>query len=407
MGEKRQEKIWTGQFWIAVINNFFLFVVHYALLTSLPLYILYELNGNEGQAGLAMAIFMLSAIIVRPFAGKIIEVFGKRKTLLISELFFCLSSVLYIFIDSLPLLLALRLFHGIWFSILTTVLIAIVNDIIPESRKGAGIGYFMMSNNLAIVFGPLIVLAGLQWFPYKVLFTSLATVVFMSFLFIFSLKVTEYPSPLSTVKRNRLTWEDFIESKAIPIAIVGALTAFSYAGVLSFISVFAETRDVFEYVSLFFIVFAIAMMIVRPFTGKLYDTKGPNSVIYPSFFFFTVGLFMLSNIHTVPTLLVAGALIGIGYGSIFPCLQALAIQSTHKHRSGHATSTFFTLFDGGLAIGAILLGVVSAQWGYTIMYIFCGVIVILTALIYWRLVSVKKSDTYNKPEEHLSLKQSS
>ena len=50
MGEKRQEKIWTGQFWIAVINNFFLFVVHYALLTSLPLYILYELNGNEGQA---------------------------------------------------------------------------------------------------------------------------------------------------------------------------------------------------------------------------------------------------------------------------------------------------------------------------------------------------------------------
>ena len=251
-----------------------------------------------------MAIFMLSAIIVRPFAGKIIEVFGKRKTLLISELFFCLSSVLYIFIDSLPLLLALRLFHGIWFSILTTVLIAIVNDIIPESRKGAGIGYFMMSNNLAIVFGPLIVLTGLQWFPYKVLFISLATVVFMSFLFIFSLKVSEYPSSLSTVKRNRLTWEDFIESKAIPIAIVGALTAFSYAGVLSFISVFAETRDVFEYVSLFFLVFAIAMMIVRPFTGQLYDTKGPNSVIYPSFFFFHQ-IFTLSNIHTVPTLLVA------------------------------------------------------------------------------------------------------
>ena len=130
---------------MALINNFFLFIVHYALLTSLPLYILNELNGKEGQAGLAMAIFMLSAIIVRPFSGKIIEMFGKRKTLLISELFFCLSSVLYVFIDSLPLLLALRLFHGIWFSILTTVLIAIANDIIPDSRKGAGIGYFTMS----------------------------------------------------------------------------------------------------------------------------------------------------------------------------------------------------------------------------------------------------------------------
>ena len=59
-----------------------------------------------------MTIFMLSAIIVRPFSGKIIEVFGKRKTLLISELFFCLSSILYIFIDSLPLLLVCDYFMG-------------------------------------------------------------------------------------------------------------------------------------------------------------------------------------------------------------------------------------------------------------------------------------------------------
>ena len=89
-GEKRQEKIWTGPILVALINNFFLFIVYYALLTILPVYILNELNGTEGQAGLAMTIFMLSAIIVRPFSGKIIEMFGKRKTLLISQLFFCL-----------------------------------------------------------------------------------------------------------------------------------------------------------------------------------------------------------------------------------------------------------------------------------------------------------------------------
>lgn len=79
--------------------------------------------------------------------------FGKRNTLLISELLFCLSSILYIFIDSLTLLLSLRFFHGIWFSIVTTVLITVVNDIIPDSRKGAGLGYFALSMNLAVVFG--------------------------------------------------------------------------------------------------------------------------------------------------------------------------------------------------------------------------------------------------------------
>lgn len=109
---------------------------------------------------------------------------------------------------------------------------------------------------------------------------------------------------------------------------------------MSFISVYAETRGIFEYVSLFFIAFAIAMVVVRPFTGKMYDTKGPNSVVYPSFLLYAAGLILLSNMHTVSTLLIAGILIGIGYGSVVPCLQALAIQSAQKHRSGHATSTF-------------------------------------------------------------------
>ena len=112
---------------------------------------------------------------------------------------------------------------------------------------------------------------------------------------------------------------------------------------MSFISVYAETRGLFEYVSLFFIVFAVAMISVRPFTGRLYDRKGPNAVIYPSLILFAAGLFLLSNMHSVLTLLIAGVLIGIGYGSLFPCFQALAIQSAEKHRSGHATSTFFII----------------------------------------------------------------
>ena len=144
-----------------LINNFFLFIVYYALVTILPVYIISELNGTEGQAGLTLTLFMLSAIIMRPFSGKIIEMFGKRKTLLISQLFFCLSSILYIFIDSLTILLTLRLFHGIWFSLVTTVLVAIANDMIPESRKGAGLGYFAMAMNLGVVFGPFIALTGI------------------------------------------------------------------------------------------------------------------------------------------------------------------------------------------------------------------------------------------------------
>lgn len=390
MKKTNREKIWTGPFFVALFNNFFLFIVYYGLLTVLPIYILNGLNGTEGQAGLAMTMFMLSAIIVRPFSGKIIEMLGKRKTLIISQLFFCLSSILYIFVDSLSLLLVLRLFHGIWFSIVTTVLIAIANDIIPEKRKGEGLGYFAMSMNLSVVFGPLLTLTALQWFSYQLLFIGLAVIVVIGYLFAFTLKVSEQRSQPATMKRNRLSWNDFFETKAIPIAAVGCLTAFAYASIMSFISVYAEAKGVFEYVSLFFIIFAVAMIIVRPFTGRLYDTKGPNAVIYPSFIFFAAGLFLLSHLHSVSTLLISGALIGIGYGSIVPCFQALAIQSAQRHRSGHATSTFFTLFDSGMAIGAFILGIVSAKWGYSMLYILCGVVIVLTIPVYWSLISRNK-----------------
>ncbi|RUL49879.1 MULTISPECIES: MFS transporter [Lysinibacillus] len=392
--ENSEGKIWTGQFFVALINNFFLFIVYYALLTILPVYIINDLKGTEGQAGLAITIFMLSAIAVRPFAGKIIEKFGKRKILLISELFFCISTILYVFIDSLPLLFALRLFHGIWFSLVTTVLISIVNDIIPDSRKGAGIGYFSMSSNLAVVFGPFIALTTIQWSTFKILVIALATAVVIGYLFAFTLKVREYQVPRTTEKRARLTLHDLFEVKALPIAIIAGLTAFAYTSVMSFISVYAETKDVFEYVSLFFVVFAVAMMSVRPITGPLYDTKGPSAVLYPSFIFFAAGLFLLSTMDSAVTLFIAAVLIGVGYGSVVPCAQALAIQSAEKHRSAHATSTFWTFFDSGMALGAFSLGIVSAHWGYSSLYVVCGFVIIFTIVIYWLLLRGHKKVTY-------------
>lgn len=386
MGKQNHSKIWTGPFSVAVINNFFIFIVFYSLLTVLPVYILTELNGTHAQAGLAMTTFMLSAIVVRPFSGKIIEILGKRKTLIITEFFFVLSTILYFFIDSLTLLFILRLFHGIWFSIVSTVLIAVANDMIPEGRKGAGIGYFAMSTNIAVVLGPFIGLTTLQWLSYHWLIAGLSIAVVIGFLFAFTLKISEYQPGTQTVTNHRFSWSDLFVAKAIPIAIVGCLTAFAYSSIMSFISVYAETKGLFEYVSLFFIVFALSMMAVRPFTGRLYDTKGPNSVIYPSFLLFAVGMLFLSNLHSVTSLIISGALIGVGYGSIIPCFQALAIQSAEKHRSGHATSTFFTFFDSGLAVGAFLLGIVSAKWGYTTLYILCSVIIILTIPVYAKLV---------------------
>jgi MFS family permease len=381
MSHSPQSTIWTRPFFMALVNNFLIFLVFYSLLTVLPLYVIDELQGTEGQAGLATTIFLLSAIIVRPFSGKIIELLGKRKTLIISVLFFGISSFIYFWVNDFYLLMGLRFFHGIWFSISSTVLVAIAADMIPPHRKGEGLGYFAMSMNLAVVVGPFISLALIQWIPYTILFLGLAFVIVIGFICSFAIQVME-EDVVETRESRRLTFKDLVEVKAIPIALVGFLTSFAYSGIMSFISVYAKSIGLFESVSLFFVVFAAAMLLSRPFTGRLFDQSGPDAVVYPSLFIFAIGLILLSVTHSVSLLLIAGTLIGLGYGALLPSFQTVSIQAAPKKRTGHATATFFIFYDLGIAVGSFVLGVVSSQIGFSTLYIICAVVVLLTVLAY-------------------------
>jgi len=381
MSYSNQTTIWTRPFFMALVNNFFIFLVFYSLLTVLPLYVIDELHGTEGQAGLATTVFLLSAIIVRPFSGKIIELLGKKKTLIISVMMFGISSFIYFWVHDFYLLMALRFFHGIWFSIGSTVMVAIAADMIPPQRKGEGLGYFAMSMNLAVVVGPFLSLALIRWIPYTSLFMGLAWVIVIGFLCSFGIQVTEDDVVEEDVSK-RLTLKDLLEVKAIPIALVGFLTSFAYSGIMSFISVYAKSVGLFESVSLFFVVFAAAMLLSRPYTGRLYDRSGPNAVIYPSLIIFAIGLILLSVTHSVLLLLVAGTLIGLGYGALLPSFQTMSIVAAPKRRTGHATATFFIFYDLGIAVGSFVLGVVSSQFGFSALYLICSGVIIITIAVY-------------------------
>src|SRR5699024_7328858 len=113
------------------------------------------------------------------------EKFGRKKTLYVSEALFCLFSIAYLFADNLTALLWIRFLHGIWFSILTTVAVPIVNDFIPAQRRGEGMGYFVMSINLGIVLGPLLGLSLIQPLSYPMVAAILAAIVCLGFIFCF------------------------------------------------------------------------------------------------------------------------------------------------------------------------------------------------------------------------------
>ncbi|QIC63527.1 MFS transporter [Acinetobacter schindleri] len=384
--------LWNRSFILCVLNNLFLFTYYFALIAILPIYITTDLGGTVKEAGLALTLFLVSSIAIRPFSGLIIEKLGKKLAMRGAGLLFALFAFSYLLIDSMSSLLIVRFLHGIWFSILTTVTVPVANDFIPDQRKGEGMGYFVMSTNLGVVFGPLIALTTIQFTSFQMLFGILAVLISLGLIFSLILNIRELPqAKVKTAEKSRLSLQDIIETKVLAVSFVALLTAFAYSSITSFITVFAETKQLLAYVSLFFIVFAFSMLLVRPWVGKFYDNKGPDAVIYPSLIFFALGLVLVTLVNNQWMLWLSAVFVGIGYGSLFPCLQTLAIQAVEKQRMGHAISTFFTLFDLGLAVGSVMMGIFIAHWGYETTYMLCAMIVILTLLVYRYTISKKRT----------------
>ncbi|WP_180074115.1 MULTISPECIES: MFS transporter [unclassified Acinetobacter] len=385
MTTQHQASLWNKSFVFCLCNNLFLFSYYFALLTILPIYIMKELGGSIQQAGMALTLFLVSSIAIRPFSGMIIERFGKANSVRISGFIFVVFALSYLWIDSMWSLLVIRFLHGFWFSILTTVNVPIVNDYIPDHRKGEGMGYFVMSTNLGVVIGPFLALSMIQSSSFSTLFAVLALLVAVGYIFTWLVQIQEHVQHKSSDQASQsaaIQWRDVIETRVLAISFVALLTAFAYSSVMSFITAYAELKHLLAYTSIFFIVFAVSMLLVRPWVGKVYDRKGPSAVIYPSFICFAIGLVVVSFLTNQWLLWISAVFMGIGYGSVFPCLQTVAIQTVEKARMGHAISTFFALFDIGLAVGSVIMGVLIAYFGFQATYLFCAVMVLFTLWMY-------------------------
>ncbi len=193
-------------------------------------------------------------------------------------------------------------------------------------------------------------------------------------------KSTSEVTPTRTKKK--LTWSDLFEKQSLAIATVGLFISFSYASIMSFLSIYAQSLGMIEAASYFCLVFATAIIISRPFTGRLFDEKGPNIVIIPAIIIYAIGLYVLSMATSPWMLLVSGVFIGVGYGTLLPCFQTLAIQAAPKHRSAYATATFFPLYDTGIAAGSLILGIVAFHLGNAHMYMALSGFVILNVIYY-------------------------
>lgn len=148
---------------------------------------------------------------------------------------------------------------------------------------------------------------------------------------------------------------------------------------------YAKELDLVTAGSYFFIVYAAVVLLTRPFTGKLLDVKGANSVVYPCLVIFSIGMYAFSTATTSFVFLLAATCIGIGYGNFNSVAQAIAIKVTPNERLGLATSTYFILFDLGLGVGPFVLGYFVPSMEYSTIFFAMVFVIILSIVLYYFL----------------------
>ena len=374
-----EQKLWNKNYLLVFIGIIFIFANFYLLLSCMPLAVKELMNLSTQEMSWIVSIYSLGIVLTRPISGLIADKMGKQKVAAISFLLFSICTAVYLGLSSFYVLIFIRFIHGISHSIGTTAHAAMAVDYSPTHMKGQGIGYYGLAMCLAMVIAPALGLYVVENYSYHMLLIIATVFGFIgTFItaFITKDKVVQ-PRPKETFSFNNL-----IESKAVPVGILSLLLSLCYSGIIAFIAVYLKEKNIVNGPMYFYIAFAISMVISRPFIGKIIDKKGAGFLIYPSLALLSIGMMCMGISNSLLLVIITGLILGLSYGCVFPCFQTIAVQSCPAEKSGSAMGTFFLFYDCGFGLGAIVLAKVSIYSGYSNMYFIISSIILIMMVIY-------------------------
>jgi len=377
-------KIWSLSFIFVLISNALVFMIFEMLLPTLPLFVT-ALGGGASQVGLVTGIFMLSAILIRPFAGMLATKFDKKFLLILGILIIALSTGAYYLSNNISMLLLIRLIHGAGFGLATTYFATLAAEIVPKDRRGEGIGYFGVGETIAISVGPMIGIMTLELYDFQRLFFGGMGVLFLAVIMAFFIKRAPKGKELDKQVSGKLK---LIEKRVLFPALLIFLIGIAAGGIMSFFSLYAIERD-FTQVGMFFLLIAAASFIIRLLSGKLFDKYGPSIILIPGSILSIIGLVILYVAVSDIMFLIAAIFYGFGFGAIFPAVQTWCMNLVEEHEHEDAMASFFNFFDLGIGGGSFFLGLVATVTSYQTVYLVASIVYGMVLAIYALYVMMK------------------
>jgi predicted MFS family arabinose efflux permease len=379
---QEKEILWNRSFALAWIANFLMGFSFYMLIPTLPFYLSHQFNAGRTMIGVILSAYIIAALLIRPFSGYMVDSFSRKLVYLLSYFLFVGAYLGYIVAASIFFILILRFFHGLTWGVCATAGNTLAIDIMPHNRRGEGLGYFGLSNNLAMAIGPMVGLFlfdnnNLNWVFYTALLTGV-----VGLMFAMSINVPSKPA----MNKEPISLDRFILLKGIPVGLNLILIAVSYGMILSFAAMYGKEMGV-KGTGVFFTLMSFGIAASRIFAGKQVDKGKIHAVASMGILTLVIsfGFFSLWSIE--PVYLITAFFIGIGFGIIFPSFQTIFISLAPHSKRGTANATYLTSFDVGVGIGMLLSGRIAESYSLSAAFMTGTLFMMVALLVYVRFTS--------------------
>lgn len=328
------------------------------LIPELPAFI--TALGGAQYKGLNIALFTLTAMLSRPFSGKLADKIGRVPVIMAGAAVCILCSLVYPFITTVAGLLFLRLVHGFSTGFTPTGQTAYLADIIPIQRRGEAMGILGTAGSIGMASGPAIGGLVANQFGLPIMFYCSSAFAVVSVLVVLGIKET-----LPTTQAFRLTLlkinkTDLFEPRVITPCVVMVLIAYAYGAMVTLLPDFGEHLSI-KNKGILFTYLTVASLVVRLIGGKASDRWGRKPVLFAAVSSIAVAMFIIALAETQFQLIVGVVVYGFAQGTASPTLLAWATDLSDERYKGRGISSLYIFMELGIGLGAVFSVVIYAN----------------------------------------------
>ena len=368
------DKLWNRNYCKVMAANFTLFFAFYVLTPLLPLYLSEHFGATKDVIGLVLSGYTITALLFRPFSGYVVDSFPRKMVLMVSFGVFAIFFAGYLAASTLLLFTIVRTLHGGPFGALTVANSTVAIDVLPSSRRTEGIGYYGLSNNLAMAIAPTIGIFIYQLTnSFEFLFWLALIVATTGWLIDSTVKLKPRNSRDSSQDRSStLSLDRFFLTRGWLLGLNMVAFGFSFGVLSNYLAIYGkEVMGITGGTGTYFMLCSVGLILSRLQGSKaLRDgrvTHNAATGMVISLVGYTLFILMPTLAQSLMFIGYYGSalLIGLGNGHMWPAFQNMTINVATNKQRGTANSTILISWDIGMGLGILVGGIVAELISYS------------------------------------------